>query len=128
MAEIVYADSPPIMGTPVGYGLVLGQADSAAPVISVVSPAVGTAITSSTSLVIDVTDGVSLGIAILWVAFPGRLAPELIHDGDAFSAAYVGSTRTVVAGGYRYSLTRVGGWPGSPSVYAKAIDSQGNRS
>jgi hypothetical protein len=101
-------------------------ADILPPVVTLITPATSLQLTSSTALVIDVTDNSALRRSIIAVRFQALGLEELAHTGDRFSALYsVSSTRTAIAGGWRYSLVRAGGWPGDVVVDVYAIDTSG---
>lgn len=99
----------------------------AVPVVTLVSPALGTAINRNHTLVFDVTDAQSaLANVEVIVKFPsGRW--EAANDGTSWSGQYeTSSVRTVIADGYRFSIVRTGGWPQTPTVLFRAVDSAGN--
>lgn len=104
----------------------LPTTDFTAPNVANVSPANGTTIGPGTSISLDVTD-----------AFPGLLrvvliakfsaAWELIHDGDSFGPLYSrASTRSSITGGFRFVISRTGGWPSTPTILPLASDFAGN--
>ena len=104
-----------------------------APVISVVSPAPGQIPGSrgeaaATPIVFDVTDvSPDLQSVVLWLKFTRTLETFLIHDGTAFCAPFeVGSTRTAIANGYRFSVKVTGGWSDDFTLSVKAYDASGN--
>jgi hypothetical protein len=86
-----------------------------APVITNVSPAVGTTLPGTTTpLTFDIAGGFT--DAILAVSFAGSV-PEVARINGVFTAPYiVGSTFGVGGAGYHVSLVRSGGWPGAPTV------------
>lgn len=114
-----YALTPPEL-----FELIAGGIPVAGPEISnVTAPG---EITRTTPLVFDVTDDAGLRRVLPSILFPGR-PPELAHDGESFTVGYVDdSTRTAIAGGYRYSLLRRGGWPAPPTLRVYALDTHGN--
>jgi hypothetical protein len=80
------------------------------------------------TLSFDVTSTTGLLRIIVCIGWPVETerAPELAHDGNAFQALYIeGSTRTAVAGGFRYVLRRAGGWYAAPAPLIFAVDSAG---
>jgi hypothetical protein len=109
---------------PTGFG----PFDTIAPEVSNVSPAPGVAITAQTPVGLDVTDNAgALRRVLLGVLFTATGITELVHDGDAFVGPYQNaSARDPIAGGFRYSLLRDGGWPSSPTVRVFAFDVAGN--
>lgn len=102
--------------------------DQTPPVVSIVSPTPGTNISGVTPLVFDVTDTGLFRRIIVRLKFTGQNW-EFIHDGDTFGPGYqADSTRTIISGGYRYSLRKDGGWPIGqvPRLTVYAIDTGGN--
>lgn len=117
-ALVVNADAGPTPPAPV----------ATPPVVAVVSPAAGSAITAFTPLVFSVTDDTGLFRRIIVVAdFPYIGIREVVHDGDTFGPTYseAVNTRSTISGGYQYSVTRDGGWPASPRLIPYAIDREG---
>lgn len=102
--------------------------DTTPPVIGNLSPAPGTTIASTDALSFDVTDNRgTFRRVIVAVYFPTTGITEMVHDGDVFVGYFVGSSsRVVIAGGFRYTILRSGGWIGSPTVRIFPIDLSGN--
>jgi hypothetical protein len=102
--------------------------DAIAPEVSNVSPAPGVAITAQTPVGFDVTDNRGAFRRVLVAAlFPATGVTELVHDGDTFLGPYAPrSTRNPIAGGFRLSVLRDGGWPSSPTLRIFAFDTTGN--
>lgn len=102
--------------------------DSTAPVISNITPAPGSNISPNQIVQFDVTDNIAFRRIVITALYPNGLH-EVIHNGDAFTANYaVGSGRTNLVGGYRYTVIRNGGWTigNNPTLLAYAIDTAGN--
>lgn len=109
-----------------GLGASGGGGGGAPPAVAVVSPASGSSIGPTSVLVVDVTDAGGLRRVVLSVTFSGLASAELVHDGDGFAPLYApASARVDIAGGYRFSLTRSGGWPASPTLKVIAVDVTG---
>lgn len=105
-----------------------GATDTTAPTCTVVSPPVGSNIASTDALIIDVTDETALGLVVLTVGYPGATRiTEVVWDRDEFVFPFLGSSRTAVAGGHRYTIVRTNGWQASPAVNVYAVDSSGNQ-
>lgn len=108
------------------------EPDVTSPVIGNVSPAPGTPITSTTPLVLEVTDdsGALRRVLLTATYSAGALTgvTELLFDGDAFVGHYVGgrSGREPIPGGFRFTLLRDTGWPASPTIRVFAFDRSGN--
>lgn len=103
--------------------------DDTPPVIALVSPTAGQQIARMTPMVVDVTDATKLRRVFLVARFPGLGIAEVIYDGDGFETAYAGqSSLQSIAGGFRFSVLRAGGWPIGAAVELKcfAIDVDGN--
>lgn len=102
--------------------------DTTPPVVTLVSPTDGE-VSADTPVVFDVTEEGVEGFCELfvWVVFASDGSSEVIHDGDSFATRYVGlSARSTVTGGFRYTVRRSEGWPSSPRVRVKVIDTAGN--
>ena len=96
------------------------------PSVAVVSPGAGATIVSSQAITFDVTDDGSFRKVLVFSKFTSGIQ-ELIHNGNTFSPFYANSTRSVISGGYRYVVTRAGGWPsGAINFEVVAIDTLGN--
>lgn len=103
-----------------------GGGDTTAPDVALVTPADGSAIARSAPLVIDVTDASDFASIFAWVVYPNGNT-EVAYDGEAFTAAFAGSsTRVSISGGYRYTLRRAGGWPAAPTIRVRPVDVAGN--
>lgn len=102
--------------------------DESPPTLSNVSPTSGSTLAADDPIVFDLLDDVGFVARFVWLVFGGG-ATEVVFDGDTFTARYSGaSTVTAIAGGWRYSLQRSGGWPGSSiEVHVEGVDSGGNR-
>lgn len=95
----------------------------APPYVANVSPPDLSTIAPTDPLSVDVVAPSGARRFILAVVFPTTdNAPELAHDGDNFRTRYAASTRTPVAGGYRYVLRRSDGWYARPSPLIFAFD------
>lgn len=99
--------------------------DTTDPVVTLISPAEGTTLLPSSTVVVEVTDDTGFGRVLLAIQFGGTGAPELVHDGDGFSTPYRGSTREAISGGWRYTLGRANGWPSAMRLDVYAIDAAG---
>lgn len=103
--------------------------DVVAPVVDNYDPPIGTAIARTTPIAFDVKDASGLFCIIMVTAkFPDG-SHEVIHTGAAFATFYdLNSDRSPIANGFRYTVTRRGGWSGAPTIETFAIDSAGNES
>lgn len=107
------------------YAWLLSNKETTPPVVSNLTPAPGTTILSTQAVSLDVTDDSgAFRRVIVTASFPSG-ASEVVHDGDGFAGYYAGSSRTLIAGGLRYTITRLGGWPGAPTIKVIAIDPTG---
>lgn len=97
------------------------------PVVGNVLPAGGTGIESTQVITFDITDETELAHVAVFASFADGTA-EMIHDGDGFRGKYVGgaNTRSAIAGGFSYSVLRIGGWLQAPTIEYLPIDSSGN--
>lgn len=101
--------------------------DDIAPVVDNFDPAPGTQIEVDTPLRFSVTDNLgSFTRTIVTAKFPDG-SEEIIHDWDSFNDYYAAhSARIAITNGFRYTVRRTMGWPGSPTIRVFAIDSAGN--
>jgi hypothetical protein len=102
-------------------------ADASAPEVSV-SPAPGNLLPNQ-SITVEVTDDSgSLALVLLVAQFAFSQAPEVVHDGSGFTAPYAGhSMREAITSGWRYTLLRNSGWPGTFTLTPYALDAAGNQ-
>ncbi len=112
----------------IGANFIFDAGDSIAPVVTVVSPSVGTPLAPTTPLVVDVTDEGQLREVVLVAKMNTQSTWELVYDGTNFAPNYLDSSRSTIFGGYRYSIARRGGWPAGStvSIEVHAIDTGGN--
>jgi hypothetical protein len=95
------------------------------PSVTNFTPPPGTPIFSTNPIQFDVTDPDGLAVVVIHVKYLGSDAYEVAYDGGAFSPLFSASTVQTIANGFHFTLRRQGGWPGSPYVYAIAVDSKG---
>jgi hypothetical protein len=100
--------------------------DTAAPVVSNVSPTPGSAFTRTTPWLFRVTDDTAFRRVIVTATLNGIV--EVVWDGSAFVGGYTPSTRTEVVAdkSYDFSVRRLGGWLYAPTFNVYAIDTAGN--
>lgn len=103
-----------------------GTNDVTPPVTTIESP-VSLALDAGESVVVAVTDdSESFALIVLAAEFPSG-DYEIVHDGTKFATRYAaGSTRAALSNGYRYTLFRTGGWPGSFTLRSFPVDPSGN--
>lgn len=93
----------------------------AVPVVTF-APASGV-IASTLAIVVEVTSAPALQIEVLSALLPGVPTTEVIWDGSSFTSPYAsGSSRSVIPGGFRYTLRRGVAWPDSPTLSVLAIN------
>jgi hypothetical protein len=111
--------------------------DDVAPIVTVISPAAGTTLSSSTTAIsVRVKDwgpgSASAGLlkrAIIYATFSDGTADEMVFNGTSFSSKYsAGSTATVISGGYDFSLVRAMGWRSNPTLKCYGVDAFANES
>ena len=102
--------------------------DTTPPVIANMTPTPGTLLQPTDPISFDVTDNTGLFRRVMVaVFFPSTGITELVHDGDGFLGFFAtSSSRALIAGGFRFTLLRVGGWLSSPTVRVFPIDRSGN--
>ena len=103
-------------------------ADSTPPVIGNLSPTPGTLLQLTDPVSFDVTDNSGqFRRVMVAVFFPSTGITELVHDGDGFLGFFAASSsRVLIAGGFRFTVLRAGGWLSSPTVRVFPIDRSGN--
>lgn len=119
-------------GAESGFYIPIGVAPPpppAPPAVSGFNPPVASAITKVQTLTLSVSGLNGLVRALVAVSFPNIGLYEIAHDGDAFNAerypADLGNLRTVIPGGYTFTILREQGWPASPHVVVMAFDPYG---
>lgn len=101
--------------------------DTSAPVISNLAPPAGTAIAPGDAITFTITDNRGFRRIMVLVTQDGEGVEEVAHDGNAFRGFYqTVSSREIVAGGWSYSIRRVGGWTSNPSIRVFGFDTSGN--
>lgn len=106
-----------------------GGGGGSEPTITNFVPPAGTSITPTTAIQFDVLDDeADFARIFVEVAFPDSTGiTEVVHDGEGFQGLYsAASSRGIITGGFRYTVRRSGGWPGTPSFRVFAIDHAGN--
>lgn len=101
-----------------------GAADAVPPTIGNFSIAPGTAISRDQAIAFDVTDDAELAFVGLAASYSDG-SVDLVYDGHDFRGRYTG-TRSVISGGYRFTVWRSGGWPSAPTFEYLPIDTSGN--
>lgn len=101
--------------------------DAVPPTTSNVQPPPGTPISPTTPVSVDVTDDSGAFRRVL-VAVELDGLTEVAWDGDTWLGHYAGggSVRDPIAGGFRFTVLRDGGWPSSPTLRVFAFDLGGN--
>lgn len=96
------------------------------PTIGNFVPSVGTPIKRSDAIQFDVLDNLSsLRRAEIFVTLDGET--YVVHDGEKFRGQFSNlSTRTPIAGGFRFIVRRNGGWTTPPTFEVHATDTSGN--
>ncbi len=97
------------------------------PAVSNQSPPSGTPLALTASVSFNVTDDSGLRRVMLTVRQSGVGIEEVAYNGNVFVGFYAGvSTLQSIAGGYRFTLRRRGGWQGGPTFTVYAFDTSGN--
>ncbi len=102
--------------------------DTTPPVVTNQDPAPGTPITPAQAVAFDATDDSGeFHCIFVSVRFAETGVEEVVHDGDNFTPLYApGSTRVVIADGFRFNVSRFGGWPSAPTFRIFLTDPSGN--
>jgi len=97
------------------------------PVVSNFAPAAGTPITDRTPLGFDVTDDSGEFRRIIALVSFSTGQTDVAYDGKNFRGAYSRySTKSSIPQGFRFTISRDGRWPGSPTLEVIPIDTAGN--
>lgn len=97
--------------------------DVTPPVVTLISPPASSTIEPTTPLILEVEDDHAIRRSILTAQLAD--AEEVVHNGDRFASRYASSSRSPIAGGWRYVIRRTGGWPVGPTITVYAIDTAG---
>jgi hypothetical protein len=63
---------------------------------------------------------------VVLASYVGAIGDEVVFDGDRFTERFgVASRRSIMADGFRYSLSRDDAWPGAPTFRAFVLDDAG---
>lgn len=101
--------------------------DTTPPVVGAFVPAAGTQLTTSTAVVVPVTDNSGAFSSILITAAFSSGVVEQVYDGAEFVGRYAGaSARSLITNGYAFALLRAGGWVDAPTLRVFAVDAAGN--
>lgn len=112
---------------PTGSGGPAGPVDAAPPEVGNFDPPADAPISRGTILNFDVTDDTGIASVFIGASFEGVNRSEVVFAGQVFGPLYASSTRTPIAGGYRFAVRRVGGWPAglNPTLSIEAVDTAG---
>ena len=102
-------------------------AEAVPPVISGWTPAANAAIDRADSVGVTVTDDVSLSTATISARYDALGIEEMIYDGEAFAAAYSGSSVVVTSSTQVFAIIRDAGWLDAFMLRVTAVDGDGNR-
>lgn len=98
----------------------------AAPVIANRSPDPSFAVGPTDPISMDVTTDVGFLEILIFARFDGTNLYEVIYDGSVFAPLYAEQSQKVsIAGGFRFTVRRKGGWPGAVTLKSLAIDTNG---
>lgn len=102
--------------------------DYIAPVVSNVSPASGAELSENDSISFDVTDNSGVLHAVsIYVRFPSTEIWEVVYYSGGFTPRYQkDSSRTAIANGYTFVISRWSGWPYAPQIIIDPVDGSGN--
>lgn len=113
-------------GAVIGLGAAGEPPDLTPPVVGNYSPAVGASVAAADPVFFDVTDDSGLFASIVIAIRQGDVT-EVVHDGTNFLSPYADlSSRSNIAGGYRYRIRRTGGWVDDVVQTAFVVDTAGN--
>jgi hypothetical protein len=111
-----------------GYGELPDSSTNSPPVVTIVSPPVGSTIARSATITFDITDdsGGVFAVARVEIRTGGSTAPwYVVWKNGAFCAGFSG-TRTAITNGFRYAITCDAGWlPGGVELEPVFADAFG---
>jgi hypothetical protein len=98
-----------------------------APGVTWISPAVGGVLYRRDSVHFQITTlaGGTFAALVVIAEFPSGVW-EVVHDGTSFAAGYSGSVRSAITDGFDFVVTRLAGWPQTPSFRIIGVDTAGN--
>ena len=125
-----YNDAPGVISSSGSFGIrnntgyiSTGIVGGAPPQIANFSPTVGTALGAKQAVGFDITDDTGLKRGMVLVVLGQD--EFVVHDGDTFRGQFSG-TRTPIAGGFRFSVSRGGvGWTAAPTFRFLVTDTSG---
>lgn len=98
------------------------------PIISNISPTVGTSLGPNQFVQFDVTDATPLVLTLIAVYYPNRQQYEVVFDGTNMVGNYAASSTVLaISNGHRFTIVRSPNWPDSPQVHVWAVDSSGGQ-
>lgn len=114
------------MPTPIVFGKT-SEGSSGPPSVVFVEPTPPDLPSPGRSIVVEVSDADGFAALILAAEY-GTGAYEVVHDGDKFAQVYAAqSTRVAIAGGFRFTMKRAGGWFGDRvTIRVFAVDAFGD--
>lgn len=89
-----------------------------------VTPASSSNIFKDTSVGFDVLDPDGFAGIVVTVEYPDG-STEVVYGGEAFTAAFSGSTMTEISQGYHFEVRRTDGWSSSPVINIHTFDTKG---
>jgi hypothetical protein len=109
-----------------GYVDTFPEVDLTAPIVLNYSPTLGSDINTDQALSVDVTEETAFRRILLFIQYTNG-DTDVVYDGDGFTPYFAPeSTRSIISGGFRFSIKRLGGWPASLTLKVYAYDQSGN--
>jgi hypothetical protein len=97
-----------------------------APVITNRSPDPSFAVGPTDPVSMDITTDVGFLEILILARFEGTNLYEVAYDSSGFAPLYVEQSQKVsIAGGFRFTVRRKGGWPGALTLKTLVIDTNG---
>lgn len=118
---ITTVDVDGYMTYPEGGG---ASAGPSAPTLTVVSPSAGSVIQPDQAITLELTDADGLAFRQISVYDPVAGTEEIVIKNGTVRAPY-SVTETAITNGYRFVVTRAGGWLRSPVFLADGVDVAG---
>jgi hypothetical protein len=106
------------------------SSDPDPPIVTLVSPANGSAIGRRDALVVEYTDAADTPRLAIATVLLGNKEDVVCRSRNGaapvFRDPYTESVATPITNGYRLEVTRAGGWPVAPSLDVEIVDRSGN--
>jgi hypothetical protein len=105
-----------------------GSGEIIKPVVTIITPLENLAFNDP--IVFNVTDNEGLANVQVTIKYAALGLAESAYDGENFAPNFLAprrlSTKTAISNGFRFTLYRLNGWPSTPTLIVRAVDTSGN--